>query len=279
LDDFEKWIFRQFSRSYAKEMLRLTRKYGYVLQNPSRVSELLTLPYATRRVTMAGLANLAKFKGVYKEWKELRENSGLKWENKTSLDIVLDIINSPLKDVMEWLKEAISGLPVEYGTVLVFNALTGLRVHEGMDACKLLSDLDSQHKLDSYLNKELWMLEHFRFPQTFLRRCKNAYISLITPELLQIVLKNKPAIKYATLDTRVSRLGLPNRSKQLRKYYGTVLRDVLPTEAIDLLEGRVSSSVFARYYYKPFLKDVRNKVMKIIEPIQWELLYTLDNHQ
>jgi intergrase/recombinase len=122
------------------------------------------------------------------------------------------------------------------------------------------------------------MLEHFRFPHIFLRRCKNAYVSLITPELLQLVLENKPKIEYATLDTKLNRLGLPNRSKQLRKYYGTVLRDVLPTEAIDFLEGRVSSSVFARYYYKPFLTDVRSKAMKIVEPIQWELLYGLENH-
>jgi len=164
----------------------------------------------------------------------------------------------------------------KYGTVLVFNALTGLRVHEGINACELLLDLNKQGKLDSYLNKELWMLEHFRFPHIFLRKCKNAYVSLITPELLNLVLENKPKIEYATLDTKLNRLGLHNRSKQLRKYYGTVLRDTLPTEAIDFLEGRVSSSVFARYYYKPFLTDVRNKTMKVIEPLQWELLYNMD---
>jgi len=228
---------------------------------------------------MAGLANLAKFKGVYNNWKQLRENSGLKWESKHSLDIVLDIINSPLRDIIEWLKEAVSKLPKQYATVLVFNALTGLRVHEGINACKLLTDLNEKNKLDTYLNRELLMLEHFRFPQLFLRRCKNAYISLVTPELLQLVLDSKPKIEYAALDTKLNRLGLPSRSKQLRKYYGTILRDVLPTEAIDFLEGRVSSSVFARYYYKPFLADVRNKVMKVIEPLQWELIYGLENRQ
>lgn len=66
----------------------------------------------------------------------------MKWERKPSLDIVLDILSSPLRDVMAWLKEAVSGLPVDYGVVLVFNALTGLRVHEGIDACRLLVDLD-----------------------------------------------------------------------------------------------------------------------------------------
>jgi hypothetical protein len=136
-DNFEKWIFKQYSRGYAKEIVRLTRKYGYILQNPSKVSDIMILPSPTRRNTMAGLANLAKFNGVYRDWKQLRENSGLKWESRTSLDIVLDIINSPLKDIMEWLEDAISKLPMQYGTVLVFNALTGLRVHEGINACKL----------------------------------------------------------------------------------------------------------------------------------------------
>lgn len=121
------------------------------------------------------------------------------------------------------------------------------------------------------------MLEHFRYPKLFLRRCKNAYISFITPELLEAVLRCKPRVDYWALDTRINRLGLPNKMKELRKYYGTILREGLPTEAIDLLQGRVNSSVFARYYYKPFLSDVRDKVMRVIEPMRWELFYVLEN--
>lgn len=84
-------------------------------------------------------------------------------------------------------------------------------------------------------------------------------------------------LEYSALDTKINRLGLPNRSKELRKYYSTILREVLPTEAIDLLEGRISSSMFARHYYKPFLSDIRNKVVKLIEPMQLELLHILEN--
>ena len=42
-------------------------------------------------------------------------------------------------------------------------------------------------ELSNYLNKELLMLEHFRYGDLFLRRCKNAYISFVTPELLELV--------------------------------------------------------------------------------------------
>jgi len=65
--------------------------------------------------------------------------------------------------------------------------------------------------------------------------------------------------------------------QELRKYYGTTLRETLPSEAIDLLQGRVSTTVFAKYYYKPFLQDMREKTVRKLEPLQWELLYTLDN--
>jgi len=75
------------------------------------------------------------------------------------------------------------------------------------------------------------MLEHFRYGDLFLRKFKNAYISFITPELLRLVTAFKPKIKYLALDTKINRLGFPTRTKQLRKYFATILREHLPTEA------------------------------------------------
>jgi len=118
------------------------------------------------------------------------------------------------------------------------------------------------------------MLEHFRFANLFLRRFKNAYITFLTPELLKLITTLKPNIKYTTLYTKIRCLGLPNKTKQLRKYFATKLREELPTEAIDLLQGRINRSVFLRYYYKPFLKDIRIRTLKGIEPLQKELLET-----
>jgi enamine deaminase RidA (YjgF/YER057c/UK114 family) len=224
---------------------------------------------------MSALANLSKYLGVYQHWKAIAKNAGLKWEKKVSLDIVLDIMNTNLQDCWTWLKQVLQILPKEYGTVLVFTALTGLRPSESVNSTRLISELDEEKKLGDYLNQELLMLEHFRYGELFLRRYKNAYISFVTPQLLRLVTTYKPKINYSTLSTKIKRLKEPIRTKQLRKYYATTLREHLPTEAIDLLQGRINRSVFLRYYYKPFLKDVRDKTLKGIEPLQNELLELL----
>jgi len=41
---------------------------------------------------------------------------------------------------------------------------------------------------------------------------------------------------------------------------------------VDLLQGRISKSVFLRFYYKPFLEDIRSKTLEGIKSQQKELL-------
>ena len=49
--------------------------------------------------------------------------------------------------------------------------------------------------------------------------------------------------------------------KYCRKIYATYPRDRdIPTEIIDLLQGRISSSIFAMHYYRPSFKQYRNKI-------------------
>jgi intergrase/recombinase len=116
------------------------------------------------------------------------------------------------------------------------------------------------------------MLQHFRFPNLFLRNSKNAYISFITPELLNLVIQTKPSIKYTALDTKIGRLGYNNQTKQLRKIFATKLRNYLPQELVDLLQGRISQTVFMKFYYKPLLLDTQQKTIKSLQQTQSELL-------
>lgn len=152
----------------------------------------------------------------------------------------------------------------------MFTALTGLRPSEAVNSCKLIVELSDQNRLSEYLDSDMMMLKHFKFKDTFLRGCKNAYISFVTEELLNLVLETKPVIKYATLQTKVKRLGLRNRTKQLRKLYATTLRNYIPHEVVDLLQGRISQSIFLRFYYKPFLADIRRKTLEGIYSLQEE---------
>lgn len=276
LEQFEQWMLKIHSEKYAKDLMRYVKQYHDVLQHPNKAFQISVLPKDTRRLVMAGLANLSKFLGQYRHWKNIVENAGLKWEKKNSLDIVLDIMDTNLQDCWEWLREVLQKLPKDYGSVLVFIALTGLRPGEGVKSTRLISKLSEDKRVTDYLNEELFMLEHFRYGELFLRHCKNAYISFLTPELLTLVTTFKPRIQYSALDTKIGRIGLPVKVKELRKYWATTLRKHLPSEAIDLLQGRVGKSVFVRYYYKPFLKAVRRKVLRGIKPLQNELLEILD---
>jgi intergrase/recombinase len=163
-------------------------------------------------------------------------------------------------------------LPPQNGAVLLFDALTGLRPQEAATSCRLISELTEQNKLNDYLNDEFYMLEHFKYKDLFLRKCKNAYISFVTPELLELVQTIKPKITYEAIDSALNRNGLAVKTKELRKLYATSLREYIPQELVDLLQGRVSQSVFLRFYYKPLLSDVKEKVLKVITPLQDELL-------
>lgn len=103
------------------------------------------------------------------------------------------------------------------------------------------------------------MLKHFKFKDLFLRKCKNAYISFVTSDLLELVKAVKPKITYEAIDSGLNRNRLAVRTKELRKLYATSLREHIPQELVDLLQGRVSQSVFLRFYYKPLLSDVKEK--------------------
>ncbi|MDH5665732.1 MAG: hypothetical protein OEY10_05490, partial [Nitrosopumilus sp.] len=105
--------------------------------------------------------------------------------------------------VEEWLKSIIPKLSTKYSMQLMYNTLTGLRPTEGCMSCTLLVELSEKEDLDKYLDRDLMMLQHFRFPKLFLRGSKNAYISFIPESLLQLVLEHKPTVKYQALKSAV----------------------------------------------------------------------------
>jgi len=271
-ENFSAWLFQTRTRRNAREMLRYAGRFAVVLERPNMASQLLLLNKDLRRVAMSALSNLSKFLGVYEQWKYTIRNYGLKWENTSSLEAFLSILNSNLEETEEWLKTVIQKLPRGYSTVLVFDALTGLRPTEAAISCKLISELSDQNKLNLYLDRDLMMLQHFRFPDLLLRKSKNAYISFITPELLELVLETKPKIKYSGIDTMIGRIGFNTRTKQLRKLYATQLRNQLPQELVDLLQGRISQTIFMKFYYRPLLLDTKNKILTAIQPLTIQLI-------
>jgi len=222
---------------------------------------------------MSSLANLSKYLGLYDHWKNTIKDFGLKWDKPNPLNSILSLINTNLDDIKQWLFNALEKLPKDAATIIAFIALTGLRVTESSNSLSLLTKLSEQDKLDEYLDRDLMMLQHFRYPKIFLRKSKNAYISFISNNLLDLVLRYKPNLNHDDLKSRLRKRGLKIQLKYLRKMHGTLLRNHgIPSEFIDILHGRVNSSVFARCYYRPLLNEMRNKVMDAILPLEYEIL-------
>jgi hypothetical protein len=203
-NDFEQWLNKSHHHSTVRQLLKYAVEYHDVLAVPSKASEIMVLNRDKRRMVMSSLANLSKFLGKYEHWKMIVRNTGLKWEKRTSLEVVLDIMDARLSDTKEWLLKAVKTLSKQHATVLIFDALTGLRPSEAYQSCELITKLSECGKLEHYLNREMMMLEHFRYKDIFLRRCKNAYISFISPELLELVLKYKPTLKFISLNPKLN---------------------------------------------------------------------------
>lgn len=126
--------------------------------------------------------------------------------------------------------------------------LTGLRKQESIDSFNLIIQLANEDKLSDYWNRELGILEHFKYGDLFLRNTKNVYISIIAEELINEIATSN-LVSFSAVRKRISRNKLPLRIKELRSYFATYLRkNGVLSEYIDLLQGRIPKSVFARHY-------------------------------
>ena len=95
----------------------------------------------------------------------------------------------------------------------------------------------------------------------FLKATKKLYISIVPKTLVyEIAQSNK--VSYPAIRKRINRAKHNIRIKQLRSYFATFLRQQgILAEYIDLLQGRIPKSVFARHYLK--VEDVKELVQKV----------------
>ncbi|MEM3589061.1 MAG: integrase, partial [Nitrososphaerota archaeon] len=151
--------------------------------------------------------------------------------------------------------------------LLLFTALSGLRVSEALEAVRLYRRLG-----EDYLNPELGVLEHFRYPAIFIRRTKKAYITVLDDLMTEALRKAEP-LSYNALRLRVRRRnGSRCRVYMLRKLWATYmrLRGVEP-EVIDLLQGRTPRSIFLKHYYRPDIAPLLEGVRTRLRGLENEL--------
>jgi intergrase/recombinase len=198
---------------------------------------------------MRALAAYSKFIGQYNRWQTIRKEYQFKWSATDSLTGFHNILkqDGDFTKMIEWITTTMKSHP-RFANILMFNVLTGLRPQEAIDSFNLLlSD-----KRQEYLSKNEKLLEHFKFPNIFLRRTKKAFISIASRELISLTEGQRP-LTYDTIKiaiTRSEKTGF--RMSFCRKIFATFLRNErIEPELIDMLQGRIPDSVFVRHYYRP----------------------------
>ena len=128
--------------------------------------------------------------------------------------------------------------------ILRFACLIGLRPAEVIESVRLLNNNANPHQNSDegscYYNPDRQCLEHFRFPQIFLRRTKKAYISFVTPEILQIAKSvNSSSITYNDIRLQCHcKLRIPCDMRFCRKVFATHLHQSgIAAEIVDALQG------------------------------------------
>jgi hypothetical protein len=208
------------------------------------------------------MVNLAKFLGTYETYKTKLKQYGIHWTNgDDSFNSFLRIINNNHSNLGEWYKTAQNILRENERIWLRFNLLTGLRKEESLKAFALVIQLSKDGKLGEYYNEELGILEHFKHGNLFLRHTKNCYVSIVTKDIIQQIVNSQP-VSYFAVRKRLTSKKQTLRVKELRSYFATYLRKHgILSEYIDLIQGRIPKSVFARHYLK--VDDMKELVSQV----------------
>lgn len=162
----------------------------------------------------------------------------------------------------------IETIPSEYGNILTYSALTGLRPDETCQSINLI-----KKDLENYINREKMILEHFRYHDIFIRKTKQAYVTLVNDSILDLA-KNARIYSYNALRCYLKQRKISMHMNYCRKIFATYLRENgIEQEMIDLLQGRIPKSIFVRHYYRPDLNGF-DKVRKAVEELFRKLCYT-----
>ena len=91
-------------------------------------------------------------------------------------------------DLFNWVKTVKQEIP-DFVPFMDFAVATGLRLSEVIASYRLIVELSEQGRLSEYYNAERTVLEHFRFKELFIRRTKKAFMSFVSNELVESVLR------------------------------------------------------------------------------------------
>ena len=237
---------------------------------------LLQLSAEKRLHVMKSLACLSKFLGCHDTtWTTIKRKYNLKWSSgKGALDIFERCYgddSNNLDTMLQWLRQMRQELPSLYYNVFLFCTLTGLRTNECFEAIRLIKDPST---FERYYDRSGQVLRHYAFPEVFIRRTKAAYISLVKEEMLEDIVINgitiRPCNYMKVMYFVVRSKGLRMNMHYCRKIYSSYLRQYagIESEIIDLMQGRIPSTIFAKHYFRPNLQQYTEKVLDALKQLQ-----------
>ena len=221
---------------------------------------------------MKAISSLVRFTGEVPAWQEIKQRYNLTWstgnEKLNAFQRFFDDGKS-LDSMLQWVRDVLEILPAQMGEAIKWSTLTGLRPAESLQAIRLINDPIA---FKTYYDTDRQILQHFKFPELFLRRTKTVYITIVDNELLTIAQNaaSNPSydrIRYACTASG----GLDFHMAYCGKIYASWLRQSgIESEIVDLLQGRVSKTVFARHYFTPSL-DYRDKVIRALDKLKQQI--------
>ena len=272
---FHQFLLQRMAQKTAGDTLRYAKRFANILltTNEGDASILLQFTPDKRIHVMRALSSLSKFQGRYDHFLKIRQRYNLKWNNENEKLYAFERFfddGKTLDKMLQWLREAVRELPKPYGDFFLFCTLTGLRALECINCIQLIKDPE---KFKVYYNPERQCLEHFRFPALFIRRTKAAYISVVDKQILGIAQSiEKKILLYNTLKQQCWYNSLSMRLKYCRKLHGSWLRHCgIESEAVDLLQGRVPRTVFARHYLTPS-DNLKDRVLDALEQLKKQVI-------
>ena len=268
--DFERYLEGKYQNERTRrERFNYARKFADVLLEDN-YRRLFQFSEDKRSHILRGLSALAKYLGVYEQFRKNVKAYGLTWSGRNGDDRIIARLTKVVdpNEVFEWIKEVKRANP-DFEDFMDLMAFTGLRLVEAVRCYNLIIGLAREGRLSEYYNEENGCLEHYKFKDLFIRSSKKAFISFIPKELIDRIAENQRTLTVEQIQSRIKRQPIKSRFSDIREAHATFMTKYLRPSEIDFLHGRVSSSIFMRNYFNPALiSDLKERVFKGIEEIK-----------
>jgi Archaeal phage integrase len=268
---FHNFLLQRMTAKTAEDRLSYAKQYHSLLQNGD-IQSLLSASPNKRIHIMKSLSSLARFTGNTDLWRQMRQRHGLAWSTGTEkIDAFTRFFDDSksLDTMLQWLREATRILPNQYANLFLFCTLTGLRASEAIESIRLLNIDADTHR--SYYNPKQNVLQHYRFPDTFIRRTKAVYISVVDKDIIRIAqsIEKTPTLNALKMVTRHRCLSM--KIKYCRKIYASYLHKCgISSDLIDMLQGRIGKNIFLKHYLTP-TGDYKDRVLDALKKLKHEV--------